>query len=85
MCYIIDIMGNEKAPKTLWEGKMAIEIVKNREGKMVRNGSKSMPIPVHDYSDAFAVAREAGRPIFFIVLGKEIGKAYPSGRWESAE
>ena len=47
-------------------------------------GTKRNPVAVIDHSLAFDRCRESGKPQWFVVDG-EVGKAFPSGRWESAD
>ena len=47
-------------------------------------GKKDNPIAAISHSLAFDWCREFGRPLWFVVDG-EVGKAFPSGRWESAD
>jgi hypothetical protein len=47
------------------------------EGKLIN------PHFASDWSEAFDRCREAGRPLWFQV-GREVGKCFPSGRFETA-
>lgn len=47
----------------------------------MKQGTKANPLPCEDWSESFDAARERQRPLWCKV-GEEIGKCFPSGRFE---